>query len=141
MFIHLNIGSNKGNRTVVIGKAIALIAKAFAPARITLSDYFESEPWGYDSPNAYLNRGVSVRTTRLLHPEQVLELTQSIEHTLAPDSPHRNPDNTFCDRVLDIDIILIDHLTYRSDTLILPHPHYEERPFVLLPLRSLEKGA
>lgn len=139
--LHLNIGSNRGDRRAIIGRAVALIAKAFAPAGVLLSDYVESEPWGFDSPNRFLNRGVLVVTRRTLNPAEVLAATQNIEKTLAPQQAHRNPDGSYRDRSLDIDIIDLDGLSLDTDTLTLPHPRACRRSFVMEPLRQLDPTA
>ena len=56
----------------IIGRAAALVARSLAPCRMLLSDYVESEPWGYSSPNAFLNRGLLVITERTVDPLDVL---------------------------------------------------------------------
>ena len=139
MLIHLNIGSNQGDRRGYIGRAAALVASAVAPCRMLLSDYYTSAPQGFDSPHDFLNRGLLIDTLgRDITPEAVLDATQSIERRLAPDSPHRHPDGTYRDRCIDIDIIDIDGRAYSSPRLTLPHPRAAERPFVLIPMRELQ---
>ncbi len=136
--IHLNIGSNQGDRKAIIGRAVALIAKAFAPARLRLSSYIESEPWGYDSQNSFLNRGVMLEIDRHIDPEEVLRHAQMVESEIGKGAPHRNPDGSYCDRPIDIDIIDIDRMTYKSPTLTLPHPRAHLRSFVMQPLQELD---
>ncbi|MCM1037431.1 MAG: 2-amino-4-hydroxy-6-hydroxymethyldihydropteridine diphosphokinase [Bacteroides sp.] len=143
MRIHLNIGSNQGDRRGFIARAAALVASGLAPCRVLLSDYCESEPQGYDSPHPFLNRGLLVDTLgRRLDPEAVLDVTQAIERRLAPDSPHRNPDGSYRDRCVDIDIIDIDGgMIFSSPRLTLPHPKASERCFVIIPMRELDARA
>lgn len=137
--LHLNLGSNQGDRKAIIGRAAALIARAFAPARVLLSSYIESAPWGYDSPHPFLNRGALVITDRTLDPLACLRITQAIEQALAPGQTHRNPDGSYRDRPLDIDLIDLDGLSINTPDLTLPHPRAEARPFVMEPLRELER--
>lgn len=137
--IHLNLGSNIGDRRALMGRAVALLAARLAPARLLLSDYVESEPWGYDSANTYLNMGVMVLTERTLCPEAVLAATQSVELAVGLGAPHRNPDGTYCDRPIDIDIIDMDGLHMDTPALTLPHPRAALRPFVTGPMRQLEE--
>ncbi len=136
--VHINIGSNQGDRKALIGRAVALLAEAFAPARLSLSSYVESAPWGYDSPNPFLNRGVMLLTDAMLSPEEVLERTQSVERIVGGGMSHRNPDGSYRDRLIDIDIIDIDGMAYQSPTLTLPHPRARLRNFVLRPLAELD---
>ena len=105
--IHLNIGSNQGDRRAVTGRAVALLAGALG-GRLELSSYIESEPWGYESPNPFLNLGVLALVPGEITPFQVLEITQRIEKIIGPDSAHRNPDGSYRDRIIDIDIIDFD---------------------------------
>lgn len=138
--LHLNIGSNQGDRHAVIGRAAALVAKALAPARVLLSDCVESEPWGFESSATFVNRGLLVVTDRTLDPAEVLRAMQGIERSLAPGQAHRNPDGSYRDRPLDIDIIDLDGITLDTPDLTLPHPRAALRPFVMEPLRRLDPG-
>lgn len=132
MHVFLNIGSNLGDRRRNLSKAVAAIEKEFG--YFELSHVVESEPWGYDSPNAYLNIGMMVISE--LEPEEVLHRLQAIEKTLSP-SPHRNPDGSYADRVVDIDIIAIDDRVINTPELTVPHPRMSERRFVLEPMAEL----
>lgn len=137
--IHLNIGSNQGDRMASIGRAVALIASRLHARRIELSDYVESEPWGFESDNAFLNRGVLVISDAVGDdPVDVLDRLQAIERLIAPDSPHRHSDGSYADRQLDIDIIDIDGRPFSHPRLQLPHPRANARPFVMMPLRQLD---
>jgi len=136
--VHLNLGSNLGDSRALIARAAAMIARALAPATLRLSDYYTSESWGYDSPHPFTNRGIMLTTARQLDPGEVLRTTQAVEQTLGAGSPHRNPDGTYRDRLIDIDIIDIDHLTLNTADLTLPHPRTHLRPFVIIPLLQLE---
>lgn len=99
----------------------------------------QSEPWGYDSANRFLNQGLRLDLGRTMEPEQVLDTTQAVERTIC-DAPHRNPDGTYRDRLIDIDIIAIDDITLSTPRLTLPHPRMQERPFVLGPYRELQQA-
>lgn len=130
---HLNIGSNKGDRRGQIGRAVALIA-ALAGRVTAVSDEVVSEPWGFESDNAFINIGVNIDT--VLPPLELLDTLQAVERRISPGS-HRNPDGTYRDRDIDIDIIAYDGVTMDTPRLTLPHPHAREREFVLSPLRAI----
>jgi 2-amino-4-hydroxy-6-hydroxymethyldihydropteridine diphosphokinase len=140
MRIQLNIGSNQGDCKALIGRAIALIAKLFSPARLLLSSYVESEPWGFESDNRFLNRGVLLIVEYSIDPLEVLHRLQIIEREVGGNAPHRNPDGSYRDRPIDIDIIDIDHISMHTAELTLPHPRMLQREFVLSPLRELDPG-
>lgn len=58
--IHINIGSNSGHREALIEQAVAAISSAFPGAAVSRSGIVETPPWGFDSPNPFLNIGVMV---------------------------------------------------------------------------------
>ena len=123
----------------LIGRAVARLAVSLSqPCRIFLSDYVESEAWGYDSENAYLNRGVMIVTDSPPDPFELLEITQRIEREIGDGRSHRNADGTYCDRLIDIDIIDYGGLQMNTPALILPHPRAHLRHFVTEPMRFLD---
>ena len=140
MTIQLNIGSNIADRCAQIEQAVGLLYTAVRrlskEAVITRSRMIESEPWGYSSPNRFLNLGLRVDIPVTLHPEEVLDIVQGAEELICRLS-HRNSDGTYRDRRIDIDIIDIDDIQYSSPRLTLPHPRAAGRPFVLIPLQEL----
>lgn len=131
-FILINIGSNLGDRRLNLSRAMRAVGEEFGPYEI--SHVVESDPWGFDSTNSFLNLGMMF--TSSLPPEEILRRLQEIEHSISPES-HRNPDGSYADRVVDIDIVAIDDEMIDSDILKVPHPHLEERTFFLEPLAEL----
>lgn len=141
--VYLNIGSNKGDRRENIDRAVALIIERLgAEARVRISPEIHSAPEGYASDAEFINVGVAIDYDDALPftPVDILHTTQGIEHDIAPDSPHRNADGTYRDRVVDIDIIAIDGITMDSAELTLPHPRAEARRFVMQPMAFLCPG-
>lgn len=137
--IHINIGSNKGDRLTYIESAVALISSLWPEGRLHRSDLFESEPWGFESPNRFVNLGVMIETETKADPAETLLRLQKIEKSISPD-PHRDNSGGYADRKIDIDLIAIDSITVESDNLILPHPRTRERDFVMKPLCQLDPG-
>lgn len=129
---HLNIGSNHGDRRALIARAVAMLNDRFEV--VAVSDPVESAPWGFDSPNQFLNQGVSIHTD--LTPVDLLDAVQAIEKEIS-GQPHRNPDGTYRDREIDIDIIFMDDIELHTERLTLPHPYATRRSFVTIPLRQL----
>lgn len=128
-----------GDRMALIGRAVALLSCNLPPGRFLLSDYFESEPWGYCSQNKFLNRGVLYIAHTNIAPEDVLDIAQAIENTLSNGVPHRNQDGSYRDRPIDIDLIDIDNIHIQTPRLVLPHPRAHLRPFVMVPMSQLNK--
>lgn len=133
MKYYLNIGSNLGNRHENISHAVKALETALK-STITLSTAISSTAWGYCSENTFLNVGAAFGSN--LSPHEVLSITQNIERELG-SATHRNADGSYCDRLIDIDIIAVDNLTINTPELILPHPRMHLREFVLRPMVEL----
>lgn len=97
------------------------------------STAIETEPWGFESPNKFLNMCVRVLTQ--LQPEEVLRATQDIERQLG--RTQKSTDGGYHDRPIDIDILMYDDLHITLPSLTLPHPLMHERDFVMIPLREI----
>ena len=139
-YIFVNIGSNLGDRRLNLSRAMRAIGEEFGDFEI--SHVVESEPWGFDSTHSFLNVGMMFQSD--LEPLDILHRLQSIERSISPAS-HRNPDGSYADRIIDIDIVAIDVVKdgvpelLRIDTpeLTVPHPRLKERDFFLRPLLEL----
>ena len=132
MVVFLNIGSNCGDRLRFIEMAVERLRLAL-PGRYVVSKVFESEPWGFESANRFMNVGVGVRTEREYDPLEVLEITQGVQRGI-DDAPHRDASGGYVDRTIDIDIIMVDDVRMVTPRLTLPHPRMGEREFVMVPL-------
>lgn len=125
----INLGSNSGDRRLNLSRAVNAVAGRFGMFEV--SHAVESEPWGFDSENKFLNIGMMFSTD--LEPLELLHELQEIERKINPES-HRNPDGSYRDRAIDIDIIAIDDVQIDTPELTIPHRHLAERPFFLTPL-------
>lgn len=130
---YINIGSNIGDRHGNIAAAVAAI-EAWITSPLRLSDPVESEPWGYDSPNSYINIGVAFETD--LSSETLLHLLLEIEKSISSAS-HRTLSGGYADRIIDIDLIAVDEMVCCTPALTLPHPRMHLRRFVLIPMQQL----
>ena len=135
MIVYVNIGSNLGNRQALIEKAIEAIGDNFG--FYCKSGFVESDPWGYESTNRFLNIGVAFKTD--LSPEPLLDKLQEIEKSISSKS-HRDKKGNYADREIDIDIMAIEGMRYESSRLSVPHRHLLEREFFLQPLKELAPG-
>lgn len=136
--VYLGLGSNLGNREEIILKAISLIGERVGLV-IRQSSLIETEPWGFESDNKFLNGVILCETT--LTPRQVLRATQKIERELGKLRKHstrRTPLSIYHDRPIDIDILLYDDLTIDEPDLKIPHPLMHERDFVMIPLKEIQ---
>ena len=131
--VYLSLGSNLGNRKRMMRDAIALLGEVVGEVDRVSSQY-ETEPWGFSSPNMFLNMCVRVLTP--LSPEQLLAATQVIEKRLGRVGKSTD-DGCYHDRVIDIDILLYDDEHISLPGLTSPHPHMHERDFVMKPLQEI----
>lgn len=128
--VYLGLGSNLGNREGNIRQAIALISERVGEVT-RQSSLIETEPWGFESENRFLNAVVLCETR--LTPRQLLTATQRIERALG----RRKKGGAYADRTVDIDILLYDDVTVNEPDLQIPHPLMNQREFVMKPLAEI----
>ena len=142
----MGLGSNLGDREENIRKAIALIGERVGEI-VRQSSLIETEPWGFESENKFLN-GVILCETEL-SPRELLKTTQQIERNLGRKKKNSlnvylskclsKRQKTYKDRPIDIDILLYDDLTIDEPDLKIPHPLMHERDFVMKPLAEIKE--
>ena len=130
--VYLGLGSNMGDRREMLDTACQRISELIGPV-VRQSTYYESEPWGFESENLFLNAVVCCHTT--LTPRQLLRATQRIERQLG--RKHKSKNGEYHDRPIDIDILLYDDLTVDEPDLKIPHPLMYQRSFVMEPLKEI----
>ena len=136
--VYLGLGSNLGDRNAHIEQAIALIHERVGEV-VRRSSFIETEPWGFESENKFLNAVILCETE--LTPRQLLKATQKIERELGrkKKTASSHISHLYKDRPIDIDILLYDDLTIDEPDLKIPHPLMEQRDFVMIPLREIQK--
>ena len=136
--VYLGIGSNLGNRRAMLRQAIRLIGERVGEVT-RQSTFIETEPWGFESANKFLNAVILCETD--MTPREVLGTTQQIERDMGRQKiVHRTSSNrTYTDRPIDIDILLYDDLTVDEPDLMIPHPLMEQRDFVMMPLKEIRQ--
>ena len=134
--VYLGLGSNLGDRNANLEQSIALIHERVGEV-IRRSSFIETEPWGFQSKNAFLNAVILCETT--LTPREVLKATQKIERELGKAKAHATRRSGYKDRPIDIDILLYDDLIIEEPDLKIPHPLMQQRDFVMIPLNEIKK--
>ena len=132
--VYLALGTNLGNRKAIMCEAIDNIGKKVGTV-MRQSSFYETEPWGFESPNLFLNACICVSTK--LAPRQLLEVTQAIERDMG--RVEKTVGLQYVDRIIDIDILLYDDLHINEPDLVIPHPLMEEREFVMKPLLEIKE--
>ena len=127
--VYLSIGSNKGNRSVLINKAIDEIEKKIGKI-ISRSSIYQSKSWGFDS-NDFYNLSLLIDTD--IEPKSLLINLKKIEKSMGKEDIV----GSYSDRFIDIDILFYDNIIIDSEDLKIPHPKIEIRKFVLVPMLEI----
>ncbi len=130
--VAIALGSNLGDREGHL--AFGLSALPGFITSLQQSSWYDTAPVGVpgDQPR-YLN-GVVVGETDLTA-RDVLERLLAIEAAAGRTRPAR-----LAPRTLDLDLILYGDKTIEEPGLVVPHPRFRERLFVLEPLAEVAPG-
>lgn len=124
------VGSNLGNRHDMLRKAGGFLDE-ISVSRVQKSSIWESEPIG-PSEFPFLNAVAQINISK--KPHELLRQLKEFERQSGRESQHIR----WGPRLLDLDIIAFGDLVIQTETLIIPHPEYKKRLFVLLPLRDAD---
>ena len=126
------LGSNLGDREAHLARAIAHLSAVLSNLRT--SRWYDTAPVGVslDQPR-YLN-GVVVGATALTA-RALLNQLLAIEQAAGRTRP-----TPLAPRTLDLDLILFGDERIREPGLVVPHPRFRERLFVLEPLAEIAPG-
>lgn len=127
--VYLGLGTNLGDKTANLHTAVRQIEEKIGDV-VSLSSFYETAPWGFDSENSFLNAAVCVETA--LSPQEVLRRTQEIERSMG--RTQKSEQGIYHDRVIDIDLLLYNKEIINTAGLTLPHPLMHQRDFVMKPL-------
>lgn len=129
--VYLGLGTNIGNKRKNMVTAAALLAERAGDV-LSLSSFYETEPWGFDSENTFLNAALELETG--CSPMELLRLTQQIEQEMGRT---QKSDGSYHDRIIDIDILLYGNEIIHTEELVVPHPLMQQRLFVMQPLAEI----
>ena len=130
MTIFFGLGSNLGNRLQNLRNALN---KLSALGTIeSVSRVYQTSPWGGILQPDYLNACAKLLTSENIAPLELLRTVKTFEAELG-----RVPSVRWGERLIDIDILLVDELVYHSQELDIPHIMLPARLFVLVPLKDI----
>lgn len=124
------LGSNLGARNTLLQQAGQMLETELGRAK-SLSMVYESEAWGFDSTDPFLNQ-VRLYTTSKTASE-VLKICQNIENKLG----RTRKTNQYESRTIDLDLLFRGSEIIRTVDLQIPHPRLHLRRFTLVPLAEL----
>jgi len=123
---YIGVGSNLGDRAFNCKQAIGLLRQKGTTVSKE-SSLYETKPWGVRDQPLFLNMAIEIETD--LKPFELLRTLKDIEKKMGRDE-------TFLwgPRIIDLDILLYDNNIVDEKGLRIPHPHMQDREFVLRPL-------
>lgn len=127
--VFLHTGSNQGDRLRNLKQAASALEETVGPL-LQSSRIFETAAWGVRDQPDFLNQALELETA--LDPIGLLNTVLEIELEMG-----RVRIQKWGQRLIDIDILYYDDIIWESDQLTLPHPHLQERNFVLAPLLDI----
>ena len=126
------LGSNLGDRRAHLDFAVSRLTSSFA--NLQVSRYYETDPVDAPGPQPlFLNAAAVGDTTATAR--EILELLMAIERERGRERPF-----VHAARTLDLDLILLGMTVLDEPGLIVPHPRFRERRFVLEPLADVAPG-
>ena len=122
----LGLGSNLGDRRSYLLDAVHALGSQVRG----VSSLYESDPVGGPDQGRFLNIVVELDTTS--GPRELLGICHRLE-----SAAERVRIERWGPRTLDVDIIWMDGITLDESDLVIPHPRWQARRFVLAPLAEL----
>ena len=128
--VTLLIGGNQGDIPHLLLEAMGMISRRIG--FITKKSLvYETEPWGFEAEQNFLNMAIQVETN--CSSEEVLHLALEIEAELG----RKRLGKGYASRPMDIDLIFFNNDVVNTPDLIIPHPRLQLRRFVLQPLSDI----
>lgn len=134
MEVGLSLGSNISSRLDNLKEAKRRILALPGSRLIAQSPIYETEPVGVKPEYQHLDFLNAILI--LEGPCSAHECFNHFRQIEDEMGRHRGLDR-FAPRAIDIDMIYVDNLEIESGGLVIPHPHWKERRFVLQPLADV----
>lgn len=126
----LGLGTNIGDRLHNLEDALVALALLPNTEILKKSSVYETKPYGYTEQADFLNMAVEIKTD--FPPECLLGACLGIEAALGRVRLFKNGP-----RIIDLDVLLVEHFSTDTSYLCVPHPKIQNRSFVLQPLYDL----
>lgn len=126
----ISVGTNLGDKKQNIENAINAINNIPYTDVIKVSSIYQTEPVGYLRQDDFYNIVLCVESK--FEPHEMLGICMGIESGFGRIRGLKNGP-----RILDLDLILAENQEINTANLIVPHPRYHERRFVLEPLLEI----
>jgi len=127
--VFLSLGGNLGNTQEIFERTYPMIENKVGPI-LKKSSLYQTAAWGLTDQADFLNQVVLLESS--LTPNKILAEIQAIEKALG-----RERLIAWGPRTLDLDILFIDQEVIQAIDLQVPHPHIQDRKFILIPLHEI----
>lgn len=136
---YISFGSNMNQPVEQVQRALERLSNAEGIEIVTCSSLYRTPPWGKTDQAEFINGVVVVRSE--LDPFAILSLLQQVEQEGGRERIVR-----WGPRTIDLDMIyaekelengLVEMWQIDNPYLMLPHPYFWDRTFVLLPLQEV----
>ena len=127
---YLILGGNIGDMRLNLSTALVMLNEK-AGVITKKSEIFMTSPWGNTDQPEFFNQAVCIETH--LGPHKLLDQLLSIEEKLG----RKRTEKKWQERTMDIDILFFNTEIIEEPHLKIPHPHIQERRFVLKPLAEI----
>lgn len=128
--VYLSLGGNQAETWGLLEQAIEKLSQLPDVQDLRVSPFYQTSPVGNEDQAFFINAACTFQTSLL--PKALLQQTQRIEKELG-----KIPKPKWASRPIDIDILFYGESSYLDEELQIPHPHWQERLFVLIPLADL----
>ena len=127
--VAIALGSNLGDRETYLRSALDALRSSID--RLRVSTFHDTAPVGVGPQPTFLNAAAVGETS--ISARSLLDTLLAVERDLGRERPFPG-----APRTLDLDLILYgDAIIDEAPSLIVPHPRFRERRFVLEPLAEI----
>lgn len=127
---YLSLGSNIGDKILNLQKALNDLKET--GNIVSVSSVYKTSPVNMDETADYfLNLTLVVKS--VLNPDEMLHRIKGFERRMG----RTDSGSGHFSRIIDIDILQVDHMVICHADLFIPHPKMTERAFVLVPLNEI----
>ena len=130
---YIALGSNIGDSITIVEQAIEAIDQVRGCSLSGRSSLYRSASIGDPAQDDYINAVVRINTE--LEPLALLLELQAIENAYYR---RRDQEERWAPRTLDLDIILFGNRSLDDSHLVIPHPEFANRRFVLEPMLEID---
>lgn len=130
--VTLGVGGNIGDLVRRLERLSHFLQKSRLCDLVQTGPILKNPPFGYVDQDDFYNSVIVVKTD--LQPEAFLKYLLAVELKFGRKRSFAN-----APRTLDIDMIFYEDRKISTKTLTLPHPHWQERESVIIPMEYMER--